>query len=180
MRAGVGEVKEAAPTLVTGKRHDDPPGSRNHPIRSYLAKPSFMTDQHYAGFWRRVLATLVDTLILWIPCSIFSWQFAQNFNDPTTLAAVDFIQTTLIWTAYYGILESSQKAGTFGKQIVGLRVSRLDGQPLTFARASSRFLVGVLSGIPLGIGIFMVGWTAKKQGLHDIICGCIVVRNFAR
>lgn len=40
VKAGVGEIKEATPTLVTGKRHDDPLGFRNHPIKSYLAAVS--------------------------------------------------------------------------------------------------------------------------------------------
>lgn len=137
-----------------------------------------MTEQHYAGFWKRVLAALIDTLILWIPCSVFQWTLGDRFT-PETYAVIDFIQITCIWAVYYGLLESSPKAATLGKQIVGLRVCDFNGNPLSFTRAATRFLMGIIASLPLGIGIFMVGWTEKKQGLHDMICKCLVIRSSA-
>lgn len=138
-----------------------------------------MTEQlNYAGFWLRFSAAIIDTLILWIPCSLFRWVFVGN-SESAFLLAVDFLQMTLVWCLYYGFLESSRKQGTLGKQILGLRVCDIDRNRLSFTHAVARYLMGFVAAVPFGFGLMMVGWTKRKQGLHDIICKCLVVRKAA-
>jgi uncharacterized RDD family membrane protein YckC len=61
---------------------------------------------------------------------------------------------------------------------LGLIVTDLQGQPVSFARASGRFFAKIITGmIPLGIGYIMAGFTEKKQALHDMIAGCLVLRK---
>jgi uncharacterized RDD family membrane protein YckC len=75
-------------------------------------------------------------------------------------------------------MESSQYQGTFGKMALGLIVTDLEGRPLSFARASGRFFGKIITGmIPFGIGYIMAGFTEKKQALHDMIAGCLVLRK---
>jgi uncharacterized RDD family membrane protein YckC len=133
---------------------------------------------NYAGFWLRFSAAIIDTLILWIPCSLFSWVFVGD-SESAYLLVVDLLQMTLFWCLYYGFLESSQSEGTLGKQILGLRVCDINRNRLSFTHAVARYLMGFIAAAPFGIGLMMVGWTKRKQGLHDIICKCLVVRAAA-
>jgi uncharacterized RDD family membrane protein YckC len=139
-----------------------------------------MTEQfNYAGFGLRFFAAIIDILILWIPCSLFNWFYVGD-TVSVSLLIVDYLQMTLIWCLYYGFLESSRKKGTLGKQFLGLHVLDINGNRLSFAHAVARYLMGFVAVAPFGIGLMMVGWTKRKQGLHDIICKCLVVRKAAK
>ena len=90
------------------------------------------------------------------------------------LAAVSVLGQWL----YHAYLESGEKQGTWGKQLMGLYVTDLLGQPITFGRASGRFFAKIVTGmIPLGIGYIMAGFTERKQALHDMIASCLVLRR---
>jgi uncharacterized RDD family membrane protein YckC len=66
---------------------------------------------------------------------------------------------------------------TIGKMIFGLRVVRLDGQPLTFLRALVRTLSYAPSAVPFFLGFFWVGLTSAKRSWHDRISGTMVTRE---
>jgi len=75
-------------------------------------------------------------------------------------------------------MESSARQATFGKAAMSLRVTDLTAQPLTFGHATGRYFSKIISGlIPLGIGFIMAGFTEKKQALHDMIAGTLVLRQ---
>jgi uncharacterized RDD family membrane protein YckC len=77
----------------------------------------------------------------------------------------------------YAFTESSAWQGTIGKKILGLRVTDLNGNRVSFGRASVRFFGKIVSGFTLLIGYIMAGFTEKKQALHDMIAGCLVVKS---
>jgi len=64
---------------------------------------------------------------------------------------------------------------TLGKKLVGIQVTDLYGQRIGFGRALNRLLGKMLSALTLYIGFMMAGWTEKKQALHDIMAGTLVV-----
>ena len=76
---------------------------------------------------------------------------------------------------YFALLESSTRQATFGKMALGLFVTDLEGNRLSFARASGRYFSKIISGMTFTIGFLMAGFTAKKQALHDMIAGCLVL-----
>jgi uncharacterized RDD family membrane protein YckC len=78
---------------------------------------------------------------------------------------------------YEASLESSSKQATVGKMALGLKVTNEQGARISFARASARYFSKILSRMILLIGYIMAGFTARKQALHDIIAGTLVVRN---
>jgi uncharacterized RDD family membrane protein YckC len=79
---------------------------------------------------------------------------------------------------YFALLESSEWQGTAGKKVLGLIVTDMNGQRVTFMRATGRhFSKIVTSFIPLGIGYAMAGFTQKRQALHDMIASCLVLRR---
>jgi uncharacterized RDD family membrane protein YckC len=92
------------------------------------------------------------------------------------LLAIRLLALMLSWI-YYASMESSTWQATLGKKILGLKVTDLVGNRISFARASGRFFGKILSGMILGIGFLMAGFTARKQALHDILAGCLVLRQ---
>jgi uncharacterized RDD family membrane protein YckC len=79
---------------------------------------------------------------------------------------------------YYAYFESSEWQGTVGKKVMNLMVTDLEGNRLTFGRASGRYFARYITKlIPLGIGFILAGITEKKQALHDMIASCLVLRS---
>jgi uncharacterized RDD family membrane protein YckC len=153
----------------------------------------------YAGFWLRVVASLIDGVImgiaggvLFVPLFILTGAGAhfgglaerQGRPDPALIAGlvamilVFAAVSVLIQWLYHAYLESGEKQATWGKQALGLYVTDLMGNPVTFGRASGRYFAKLVTGmIPLGIGYIMAGFTERKQALHDMIASCLVLRR---
>ena len=117
----------------------------------------------YAGFWWRVLASIVDGTILAVTSLI--------------LAGVGLGPAGIVvsWL-YFALLESSDKRATLGKMACGLIVTDLAGGRIGFGRATGRFFAKFLSSLILMIGYLMVAFTQRKQGLHDMIADTLVLR----
>jgi uncharacterized RDD family membrane protein YckC len=160
----------------------------------------YATNVTYAGFWLRLVAHLVDgvivgfgIMILIVPLFFLMGGVALISSlprgsaeraDPAQIGA--FVSLMMVFVAvsllgqwlYYAYLESGEKQATWGKQILGLYVTDLAGNRITFGRASGRFFAKLISGlIPLGIGYIMAGITERKQALHDMIASCLVLRR---
>lgn len=140
----------------------------------------------YAGFWLRIVASLIDgLLILAVTLPFFliivvsnilarrNTDFMPNFG---LTMFINFF-TILVQWLYYALMESSPKQGTLGKMAIGLKVTDLSGNRISFGRATGRYFGRILSGLILDIGFLMIVFTAKKQGLHDIIAGTLVVKK---
>lgn len=143
----------------------------------------------YAGFWRRFAAAFIDGIILWISGFIIGIVFGALIaiflgirgTDITTIKKVAGINIYILgivlnWL-YYTLLESSSKQATLGKMALGIVVTDLDGSRVSFRRANGRYWGKIVSGIILMIGFIMVGFTERKQGLHDIMAGCLVLKK---
>jgi len=124
----------------------------------------------YAGFWIRAVAYIIDGVIC-VPVDIYSTSFTGE-NTPARL-----LVSFLIAWGYTAGLNSSHLQGTLGKKVFGLKVVDLNGSRISLAHASGRFFAEILSFIILGIGILMVAFNSKKQGLHDKIAGTYVIKN---
>lgn len=161
-------------------------------MASAAVAPVQSAPARYAGFWIRVGAWLIDAIILGIVNSVISAFFGGGLGalvkpgqDPSTInvAAVFgaigmmILITCAIQFAYFTFLESSEKQATLGKMALGLKVTDLNGQRISVGRAAGRFFSKIISSLILCIGYIMVGFTEKKQGLHDMIAGTYVVRT---
>jgi uncharacterized RDD family membrane protein YckC len=78
---------------------------------------------------------------------------------------------------YFSGMESSPLQATIGKLATGLYVTDTNGERISFGRAAGRFLGKFLSGLFCYIGYIIAGFTEKKQALHDMIAGCLVLRK---
>jgi len=161
---------------------------------------TYATNVTYAGFWLRLVAHLIDGVILGIAIlvlivplfflmggvALFSSisREAGERPDPAQLGAIFSLVAVLAGVSvlgqwlYFAYLESGEKQATWGKQILGLYVTDLAGNHISFGRASGRFFAKIITGlIPLGIGYIMAGFTERKQALHDMIASCLVLRR---
>ncbi len=81
-----------------------------------------------------------------------------------------------VWL-YFALMESSGKCASLGKMALGIKVTDLNGNGISFGTATGRFFGKMISGVILYIGFIMAGFTEKKQALHDIMAGCLVVNK---
>ena len=132
----------------------------------------------YAGFWRRVAATLLDIVIFGIPSTILlGIMFGFDPEPGSTDSNLNNLFSILIALVYKVGLESSEKQATVGKMIMGLKVTGVNGQRISVLRATGRYFATILSAIIFFIGYIMAAFTAKKQCLHDMIASTLVVKN---
>jgi uncharacterized RDD family membrane protein YckC len=149
---------------------------------------------NYAGFWRRFVAIFIDIIIIGalqfvviapILAAIgigVSNSSAMDTADPmamvATIAAVFStvgIIGQVVQILYFTLMESSKYQATIGKLALGLIVTDMNGGKLDFVKALIRNVSKIVSGIILAIGYIMAAFTEKKQALHDIIAGTLVV-----
>ena len=134
----------------------------------------------YAGFWLRFVAVIIDVIILSIISAILGGILGGAMEaagaDPKTIFGISQLLGLIVGIIYFCGMESSARQATFGKSLLGLRVTDLDGNRISFLRALGRYFAKILSGITLCIGYFMAGFTARKQALHDMIASTLVIR----
>lgn len=134
----------------------------------------------YAGFWRRVAAVIIDGLILSVVTVPLTLAFGggDSYAEAVRSSPASSVTTVVTWL-YYALMESSAKQATIGKMALGIIVTDLEGRRVGFGKATGRYFAKILSGLILGIGFLMVAFTQRKQGLHDILAGTLVIRGQA-
>ncbi len=190
-----------APGQWDGSPQPLPPPPPLYPVATYYPWPQSgpAPGIAYAGFWIRVVGTLIDGIIVGVPFVILFFAlegsaistYADCLNsaaatgtlattcEGTFLASVGYFE--LIWLvvefAYFVILWS-QFGGTLGQRMLGLHVvDAATGRNIGIGRAVGRFVGYVISGIALDIGFIWVAFDPQKQGWHDKIASTFVVRK---
>jgi len=131
----------------------------------------------FAGFWRRLLAYLIDSLLLFgVQISVAAGVILMAPHDFRAIANLAPVSAALTW-AYFALMESSPLGATVGKLALGLYVTDSRGDPITFARASARYWLKIVSTLILMFGWLMAAFTPQKQALHDVIAGTLVLRK---
>jgi uncharacterized RDD family membrane protein YckC len=186
-------VAPGLPANITPVNAAGGSAARYTPTGAMLVVPS-----PYAGFWLRLLAYLIDHVLLGVVLGVMALlaiaaigigyfrsivQGLQEGNGEFPFALVsDILFAVLVMFAvswiYHAWMESSEYQGTLGKMALGLIVTDTDDQRITFGRASGRFFARIISNlIPFEIGYIMAGFTEKKQALHDMIASCLVLKK---
>src|SRR5256885_11810902 len=116
------------------------------------AAPILKTEVGFAGFWRRLLAHLIDTtLILGVDFGVYSGVHMFASDNVDALTNIAPVCSALAW-AYYVVMESSPARGTLGKLALGLYVGDAQGDPITFRRAAMRNALKIFSTLLCGVG----------------------------
>jgi uncharacterized RDD family membrane protein YckC len=156
---------------------------------------------NYAGFWLRFVAWIIDYIVIYVAqafivvpvLGLIGINFASKvatdgaemsegdiFAMVSTIVAAAMavaLVVVVLQVLYYSFMESSKYQGTLGKMALGLIVTDANGAKLDFTKALIRNLCKIISSLILCIGYIMAGFTDKKQGLHDMIAGTLVVKK---
>ena len=154
----------------------------------------------YAGLGRRFVAFIIDVVLVLIlglvavaglglfrglqnayfyavqhiPAEELTVEGTTGALVGSILAAYGLLLVIVPWL-YFAGFESSRSQATPGKVLMSLVVTDLQGQKPTFARTTLRFAGKFISTLIIFIGFLMIGFTKKRQGLHDKIAGCLVL-----
>jgi len=160
------------------------------------AYPVVQAGVGYGGFWIRVVAAIIDAIVVRVLVFPFAALLGvgglamgglgaglgAGLGHGAALPFVFFGGGVMIlltlgagWL-YEALMESSSYQATLGKMIFGMKVTDLNGNRISFGRATGRHFAKILSGMILCIGFIMAGVTERKQGLHDMLAGTLVRR----
>ena len=150
----------------------------------------------YAGFWKRFVAYIIDDIILSVAGflvilligALFGLSFLSLLSGDaeSTVALIVAAASAIVMAIlalmivgwlYYALMEASVNQATLGKMAIGIKVTDLDGNRVSFGRATGRYFGKIVSAMIFYIGFIMAGFTEKKQALHDIMSSCLVVNN---
>jgi uncharacterized RDD family membrane protein YckC len=128
----------------------------------------------YAGFWRRFAAYVVDYIV------VFAGSAALVLIASVTGLLPDGAPqwSAIVLAGYFlycTLLESSSSQATLGKRALGLTVTNVRGERIGFGRAAIRFVAKLLSLFTLCIGYLLIAVTPRRQALHDLLAGTVVV-----
>ncbi|SRR6266851_3543753 len=217
---GKSEEAIAQPLPPPKKEIPTPPPS----LEKKEPNPPPVKVERYPGFWIRLVATIVDAVVvqililpvffvLWIdPMSgdfyrelegiatdyvvvgfkgylmlpplfvlglrILPRPWIPLYPPTTRIAEMQFVVLVFIaYLIYEAVMESSPRQATLGKMAFGLTVTDVNGNRISFARATGRHFAKYISSLIFLVGYIIAGFTARKQALHDMIAGTLVQRT---
>lgn len=156
---------------------------------------AFAPSSPYGGFWIRLVAYIIDSIIIQTVSSPFIFllvfprlapilEDAQRNREPSPEMLGAIFGSIAIYTCFFmvavwlydALLTSSSWQGTVGKKVLRLKVTDEAGNRISFARATGRFFAKMVSGMIMYIGFIMIAFTDRKRGLHDMIAGTLVMK----
>ncbi len=162
---------------------------QSQPIQAAFAPPNMSgTTARYGGFWIRFVAAVIDGIV--VQAVVMPVAFIVGLVVGVAGAAMSAVgqglhlTSIIIGTAfglfaswiYEAAMESSSRQATLGKMLFGMKVTDLQGNRISFARATARHFSKYLSAMIMMLGYIMAGFTAQKRALHDMIAGTVVHR----
>jgi len=171
-------------------------GAAIPPYAGYAAVPRV----EYAGFWVRFLAWLIDNMVMGVGVVLIliplifltgvrtvldDFHPNEDMNDAGVFMLVGFVfvlatASLVVTWLYHALMESSEWQATLGKKALGLVVTDMAGQRVSFGRATGRHFAKIITNLAsfgIGLGYLMAAFTEKKQALHDMLAGCLVLRR---
>jgi uncharacterized RDD family membrane protein YckC len=137
------------------------------------------TPQYFSGFDQRLIASVLDWFFVSGACIliavIVSLFASKELRLPVIIALL--IAIPLINFIYHIVMESSVKQGTYGKQLIRIKVCDMDGKRLSIAHATARNLAKLFSTLPFFTGYLFSFFNKQQQCLHDAIAGTLVIKD---
>jgi uncharacterized RDD family membrane protein YckC len=154
----------------------------------------------YASFGSRLVAWIIDLIVIWCVQMIIAtpvltflgFGLAAQVQDGgfqsdedaigwvITLISTMMATAVVMWVVallYFALMESSKTQGSLGKMAMGIKVTDMDGQRVSFGKAFLRNIGKIVSQLILYIGYLMAAFTEKKQALHDIMASTLVLKK---
>ena len=145
----------------------------------------------YAGFWKRAAAAFIDAMVImpigFLILAIVHWMglydlfllfdlYYNPYVDPDYYLFY-MLPSTIVGILYFCGMESSSKQATLGKMVLGIKVVDMNDKQISFGRALGRHFGKWISMLLCYIGFIMIGFTQKKQGLHDMLAAAQVINR---
>ena len=133
----------------------------------------------YVGFWPRVGAAIIDTiLILMIIGPLLTAFYGEEYWSNEGLTGPMDVLLSYLFPAVATILFWVTRQATPGKMAISARVVDANtGDPMTTSQSIGRYFAYFVAMLPLMLGILWVAFDRRKQGWHDKLAGTVVVRN---
>jgi uncharacterized RDD family membrane protein YckC len=150
----------------------------------------------YGSFSRRALARFIDLSVVLAACgviylvnqafgfpvrytSLFNWQWPES---ATMFMTYDFGGLFIVFISiklflafpYFALMESSRWQGTLGKLALGIKVTDLNGERISFGRAIGRYFLKGVSAFLLMLG-YLISFSDQRQTWHDYTAGTLVL-----
>ena len=136
--------------------------------------------QYFAGFDQRWMASALDWFIVsgvFIFFGVIILLFTSDKATQISIALSLLAIIPIVNFIYHIVMECSPKQGTYGKQILKIRVTDMQGERIGFGQSFSRNLAKILSVLTLFIGYLYSFFNSKQQCLHDVVAGTLVVKD---
>ena len=174
--------ESAVPSGVDGGSTPNPYAPSQASLRARQVRDDH--DVVYAGFWKRVAAQLIDSVILAVIGSLGGEMFGTLLSDmigggKTGEALLPVVFTLVLYLLYFAWFQSNFMLATPGKMAVGIKVVRGNGEPSSFLRNVARYFAQIPGSLLLGAGYLMAAFTQRKQAMHDFFCDTVVVDRYA-
>lgn len=124
---------------------------------------------HPAGFWIRLVAVIIDVILVGIGYVVILFALTAIGVDYYTLFTFASILGFIWALGYHIFFPSSDMMGTPGKALLGLKITDDFGSQISAGTAILRQVGYIISGLTLYIGFIIVGFTENKRGLHDMV-----------
>lgn len=160
---------------------ETPPTAATPPSAPASAEPA-----RYAGFWIRLLGAVIDSIVI----AVASFVAALPFGALDAIRSATTSETGVPTTAHpganlagfviglvYTVGTMVYWHGTLGMRLLNLRVTDLEGRPIGAGRAVGRYFAAYLSGCLCLVGYLVQPFTARRQTLHDLIAGTLVIHD---
>lgn len=131
----------------------------------------------YSGFFRRLLAAIIDHFIIGILASALGFMGHFRIYDEDSLTAYPIIGIGVFTLLYCVFMESSAWQATVGKKLLNMKVTDENFARISPVKALVRYAASWLSGAILCLGYLWVIFDSKKQAWHDKIAGTYVINT---
>ncbi|MFO7256126.1 MAG: RDD family protein [Bacteroidota bacterium] len=148
----------------------------------------------YAGFWLRVVAFVIDSIVLSVLYLLVIIPLYDSLSPPdafdpdapvqgptffqeVTSPDVSLLVLVVVAILYYATMEASRHQGSLGKLALELKVTDAEGGRLSLSKSLIRNASKLLSTASLLLGYIAAAFTRRKQALHDLIAGAIVLKR---
>ena len=132
----------------------------------------------YAGFWRRFAAYVIDEIVIY--AVVIFTTLLLRLTGPLLglgLGLILFVAYFVGPWLYFALSWSSRSQASVGKIALGIKVTDESGSRIGFGRASGRYFAQILTALTLGVGYALAVFTRRRQALHDLVAGTLVVRR---
>jgi uncharacterized RDD family membrane protein YckC len=136
--------------------------------------------QYFGSFDQRATAAVIDWFMVTFACVIPTFVISLFITNQIIGLGMAFsllVIIPIVNLIYHIVMEGSPKQGTYGKQILKIRVCDMQGEPITKSHAAGRNFAKVLSVLTLGIGYLYCFFNKQQQCLHDRVADTLVVKD---